>query len=293
MKYLHILKELYGRPVLMTHETFETCHKLIQSKLDITRPKFFGLVKPKVKLQIEDDMEDDEDMEEYPEFEIIGDVAYIDVIGVIGKRLGFIEKSCGACDINDIQENTRQAMNNPMINTVVYNFDSGGGGVSGIPETAEMIAGCGRKKKTLAFIDGMCGSAAYWLASSCNEIYATPSSQVGSIGVYCYILDESKAYEKEGIEPKLVKAGKNKGEFLPGLPIEQESLDNLQTEVDAIYKNFTGFVSQYRSISNDYMQGRTYYGEDAQAKGFVDILVNSINDIFISTTLMETVNPTQ
>jgi hypothetical protein len=50
----------------------------------------------------------------------------------------------------------------------------------------------------------MAASAGYWLASQCTEIIATPSGDVGSVGVYMCHTDYSTMNDRIGIKPTYV-----------------------------------------------------------------------------------------
>lgn len=63
---------------------------------------------------------------------------------------------------------------------LTFDFDSGGGDINGVEALCDAIAS--HPGPTRAIITGTCGSAAYWLASSCDRIEAAPSALIGSIG---------------------------------------------------------------------------------------------------------------
>ena len=63
---------------------------------------------------------------------------------------------------------------------LVFDIDSPGGDVAGLEALTRAITE--HPGKTTALVSGCAGSAAYWLASSCDEVVAWPSSTIGSIG---------------------------------------------------------------------------------------------------------------
>lgn len=269
MRLAHIQKELYHRPLLITQDGFQTIHSLVQHKLK-------GNVMPM------DDMEDEE--QEYDDVVLRDGVAYINVQGVIGRKLSFIEKACtGACDVEDLRDNIELAASYPDVAHIALVIDSPGGTVAGVPELAQRIKEINDTiKPVTAIVDGLCCSAAYYLAAGCDSILAIgKTSYIGSIGVYTYLLDESQYFAKEGVQPVVIKAGLNKGEGLPGMPITDEIKANLQKEVDYIYNLFTTHVKGNRpNVEDDTMQGRAYYSEEAEKLGLIDGYVNTINEIF-------------
>src|SRR5690606_27876496 len=86
------------------------------------------------------------------------------------------------------------------------NIDSPGGASTGATLLADTIKAF--KKPIIASIShGYAASAAYWIASQCDEIYlASPQDSVGSIGAYCVLVDDSEALEKQGYKVKTIYA---------------------------------------------------------------------------------------
>ena len=107
----------------------------------------------------------------------------------------------------------------------------------------------------------MAASAAYWIASACDELVVTPSGSVGSIGVLAVHTDRSAANEEEGIKPTYVAYGKYKAEFNPDNPLSDEALAELQSQVDEAGETFVKAVAKQRGCSQtkvreEFGQGR-------------------------------------
>jgi signal peptide peptidase SppA len=271
MRLAHIIKKVYFDPICVTETGHAAIRQVIESKLA-------------GEYKVEDKQEDEElDLfgEELAKPWNLNEVTkVIPVIGAIGYKVSGLEKTCGVTDVRDIREWTVEAMTDPRIENIVYDMSTPGGGVTGVPELADFIAECGKKKHTIAFTDDLMASAGYWIGAACNEIYATPSANVGSIGVYSYIVDISKMYEEAGIKVELFKDGKYKGMGLQGLSLTDEQRVYLQEEVNKISTLFKGFVKAQRpGVADDQMQGQCVMGYEAE--GLVDGVVSSIDDIFI------------
>ena len=88
-----------------------------------------------------------------------------------------------ATDSKMISEALREAGQRDDIKAVFLDIDSPGGTVAGTPELAATVKSINDRKPVYAFSSGLMASAAYWIASQARAIYATPSAQVGSIGV--------------------------------------------------------------------------------------------------------------
>ena len=113
-----------------------------------------------------------------------------------------------------------------------------GGTVNGTPELAALVADVSKAKYTYAFNDGQMCSAAYWIASQSDAVFAKPSARVGSIGELLPMLDESKAFEQAGIKVELFAAGKYKSVGVPGVSLTDEQRAWLKADVDEIYGGF-------------------------------------------------------
>ena len=83
---------------------------------------------------------------------------------------------------------------------VILDIDSPGGTVAGTPELGAAVAALNGQKPVYAFSSGLMCSAAYWIASQAEAIYATPSARVGSIGVVQTVIDNSARLHAEGIK---------------------------------------------------------------------------------------------
>ena len=136
-------------------------------------------------------------------------------------------------------------------------------------------------KPVFAFTDSQMCSGAYWLASQCRSIIATPSADIGSIGVYCALVDESRALEMEGIKVNAVSAGGFKLAGAPFKPLTDDERAMFQAGVDKIYSRFTSAVTTKRAVDIQAVQAKVLDGEEAVAAHLADGLVNDL-DQFLS-----------
>lgn len=271
MKLLHITNLLYNRPLFITRDGFNTVNMVVQNKLNnIATPL--------------DEINEEEDNPYIMNIDKEEGIAHLYIQGPIGKKLSFLEKMCGATDIDLLRDEIDFAVTYPEVNTLLFHVDSPGGSVDGVPELAEYIADISKDKQTVALVDGLACSAAYYLISGCNSIIALgKTSYIGSVGVYAYLLDESRKYENAGVTPVLIKSGVKKGEGLPGMPITEEMKAGIQSEVDYLYKNFADFVSKYRpDIDKEKsMNGGSWYAEEALTRGFIDSIISNMKELIV------------
>jgi signal peptide peptidase SppA len=208
-----------------------------------------------------------------------GDVAVIKIDGVIDKHISRFDMDCyGGYDIADLDRALALAAADPDIRNVMLEIRSPGGSVTGVPESAAKVAQLARTKNVFAFTDGMCCSAAYYIASQADQIFGTASSDVGSIGVYCALLDISKQLEAEGVAVNFIKDGKFKGMGAPFKPLTDEERQLFQDEVEKIGSMFRAAVTSKRpQVSIDTMQGQSFFGDSALDVGLVDAIVPDLS----------------
>lgn len=207
-----------------------------------------------------------------PVVEVTGGIATIPVEGVLGRKFSGVLNSSGVTSTDVLEKEIRKAGNDPAVSAIVIAFDSPGGHTAGIEEACDAINEARKNKPVLAYADGLTDSAAYWLASQCDEIFATKSADVGCIGAYIAFLDQSRAAEMAGLRVELFKSGKYKAMGEPGTTLSDEQRELLQARVDTIANKFKTAVvaGRKRDISEDVMQGQSFSATDALAAGLID-----------------------
>ena len=171
----------------------------------------------------------------------------------------------GATSSEEIGAALREAGSRPDIKAVFLNIDSPGGTVAGTPELAAAVASLNKQKPVYAFSSGLMASAAYWVASQASAIYATPSAQVGSIGVVQAVIDNSTALDKAGIKVEVFSVGKYKAMGAPGTPLTDDQRELINSNLAEIAGEFHAAVlAKGRSIPAEAMEGQTFSGKQAQ-----------------------------
>ncbi|NQZ68906.1 MAG: signal peptide peptidase SppA, partial [Lentisphaeria bacterium] len=136
------------------------------------------------------------------------------------------------------------------------------------------------KKRTgipvYAIILSMGASGGYYLATAADEIYAHPTSILGSIGVIVKLPQIEKLANKIGYEEVIIKSGKNKdmGNSLKKLPEDQRKI--FQNMVDSMYQRFISVVLHNRpgiTSREDLIKiadGRVYTPEESLKHKLID-----------------------
>jgi signal peptide peptidase SppA len=225
-----------------------------------------------------------------------GSVSVVPLHGVITPKPSILSMLFGGGDasLSNFRANLNAAVGDPDTSAVVLDIDSPGGLVDGVPEAAEMVRQAREGGKPIvAVANHLMASAAYWLGSQAHEVVASPSSEIGSVGVFQLHTDQSEAAKKAGISTTVISAGKFKTESHPYAPLNDDAIAHLQQGVDDYYGMFTQAVAVGRSrasqsvsaddVKNGFGQGRTLVGQRNLTAGLADRVA----------TLEETVNRLQ
>ena len=205
----------------------------------------------------------------------VGKVAILPMYGVITHRASMFSDWSGGCSVSGMQARFRAALADDSIDTILFDVDSPGGDVSGVPEFAAEIFAARGQKKMIAVANATAGSAAYFLASQADELYVTPSGSVGSIGVYMVHEDDSKLLDDLGVTMTLIKAGEFKAEGISFQPLTKDAKAAWQANVDTYYQMFVTAVARGRGVSAEVVtdgfgQGRMVLASEAVAQKMAD-----------------------
>ena len=104
-----------------------------------------------------------------------------------------------------------------------------------------------KDKRVYVFCEDIAASGGYFLALAGDEIYADPSSIVGSIGVISASFGLDKFIERFGIERRVHTSGKDKGALDPFQPERPEDVARLKDLQRDVHDVFIGIVKERRA----------------------------------------------
>ena len=206
-----------------------------------------------------------------------GSVAVVPVHGPLGKNLDKWDKMFGMSDYGDIEESLLAADADPNVTHILMHIDSPGGTVTGLPELAEKVRGI--ETPMTSYTEGTAASAAYWLASQADNILVSETAEVGSVGVYVALLDQSGFLEKMGLKVNAISAGKHKLDYAPFKPLSEEARERLQVNVNKWHERFKDEVTLKHDIPTENMEGQVFEGMEAVEAGMAGGVVNSLSDV--------------
>lgn len=159
--------------------------------------------------------------------------------------------------------------------TVVLDLDTPGGLVSGAFDCARELQALAAAAdvRLVAYVAGQACSAGYSLACACDEIVASPTSLVGSIGVIDALLDLTAQDAMYGARFAIVASGARKADGAPHQALTDDAIAARQSTVDELARAFAALVAERRGRSVDEvlaLEAATFTGASAVAIGLVD-----------------------
>jgi HK97 family phage major capsid protein len=207
-------------------------------------------------------------------------VVVIPISGMITPRSRYWGTSC-----EQLVLQAEAAAANPAVKAIVYDVDSPGGFVSGVPEAAARLLKIRGQKPTVAVVNHLMASAAYWLGSTADRVIISPSGIAGSIGVFAAHVEFAKALDEMGVKVTIIRAGRFKAEGTPFEPLTDEAREHMQETVDSYYGRFIGAVAAHRgttarAVASGYGEGRALTAEEAVAADLADA-VGTLDEVLV------------
>jgi len=223
--------------------------------------------------------DDDRNAAKERSYRLIGSAAVIPVEGVIAKYARQVN-GCSqprGTSVEILSRQLSEAVGDERAKRIVLHVESPGGSVAGLADLADAVYAATFSKPVIAFIDDMAASAAYWIASQASRVYANQTAMIGSIGVYTLYLDSSRYHEDAGLHFIIIRSGANKGVGNVGIPITDENVKQVQTEIDHYFSMFKTAVMRGRGDRgmtaeslDEIADGRVFIGSDAIGVRLID-----------------------
>ena len=133
-----------------------------------------------------------------------------------------------------------------------------------------------KHKRVLVFVEDVAASGGYMIACAGDEIFADPSSVVGSIGVVSASFGFPELLKKIGVERRVYTAGKNKVSLDPFQPEKKSDIDHLKALQLEIHETFINLVKESRGSKlvedPNLFTGMFWTGKKGKELGLVDEL---------------------
>lgn len=199
-------------------------------------------------------------------------VAVIHLTGTLMKASSSLDASTSTVMA---RREIRKAANDADVSAILLAIDSPGGSVAGTADLAAEVASANKRKPTWAFAADLCASAAYWVGSQAERLYANDrTALIGSIGTLLVVYDQSNAAEKLGIKTLVFGTGPIKGAGIPGSVVTDEQRDYYRGIVEETQKSFDAGVRRGRGLTDAKLEkaktGGVFNAEEALSMGLID-----------------------
>ncbi|EXJ13237.1 S49 family peptidase [Imhoffiella purpurea] len=197
-----------------------------------------------------------------------GEAALIPIIGPILRRPSLVSRLLGWPDLDTLARQLAAANADSSVSRILLEIDSPGGVAQG-PEALATLIHASAKPVT-AYTDGLCCSAAYWIASAASEIQVSPTAMVGSVGIV-------STHRRRA--PDLIEIVSSQSPNKRLDPASDPGRAEAQRLVDELAAIFVGDVASYRQVERRHVlerfgRGSVRIGADAVAAGMADRVVS-------------------
>jgi signal peptide peptidase SppA len=200
-------------------------------------------------------------------------VAVVRLVGVIGQ-VGPLRAGLSLARVAPAID---RAFSLPGVKAVALAVNSPGGSPVQSSLIARRIRQLAAEKNVpvVAFAEDVAASGGYWLACAADEIYADPSSIVGSIGVIASSFGLTEMIDKIGIKRRIYTAGERKSMLDPFRPENPDDVMRLKAIQADVHAGFQGWVRErrgdrLRGTPEELFSGEFWSGRRALELGLID-----------------------
>ena len=200
----------------------------------------------------------------------------------IGPRVGVVEckGTVGdgerGIDAEKVVKLLRKYERDEDVKAVVVRVESPGGAVAPSQEIYSALRNLRNKKKVVVSMGNLAASGGYYIASAADQIYASPGTLTGSIGVIFMHFNVRGLLEAVKVEETTLKAGKYKDTLSPFRPLNEMDREEVQSISEDVYTQFIRDVAAGRGLREEEVrkvaEGRIYTGRRAKELRLVDEL---------------------
>ncbi|MGB6307797.1 MAG: signal peptide peptidase SppA [Steroidobacteraceae bacterium] len=171
----------------------------------------------------------------------------------------------------------REARYDNAVKAVVLRVDSPGGSMFASEQILREVQALRKAgKPVVVSMSTYAASGGYYISAAANQIFASPTTLTGSIGVFSVVPTFQRTLEKLGVKVDGLGTTPLAGDMRQDRPLTAATRQILQSSVDHAYAEFLRRVGDGRKKPvedvDKIAQGRVWAGVDAQRIGLVDHL---------------------
>ena len=171
-----------------------------------------------------------------------------------------------------------EAGDDPSVGAVVLRVNSPGGSVLASDRIARVLLRLRKRgKPVLASMGDVAASGGYYVAAPAGEIFASPSTLTGSIGIFGFKVDLNALLAHLGIASETYKRGAHADLFSISHGWNDEERALVSGRMEQIYRRFLDTVAEGRGSrgvtaerADELGRGRIWTGSQAAGVGLVD-----------------------
>lgn len=170
----------------------------------------------------------------------------------------------------------RELRQDEDVKAVVLRINSPGGSATASDRITREVQLLQAEKPVIVSMGSLAASGGYQIATYADEIFASPTTITGSIGVFGLLPNFQDIANENGITWDIIETAELADADTVSRPKTEAELAIIQRFVDQLYDQFVNDVAESRNLSRDRVaeiaEGHIWSGEDAQRIGLVDQL---------------------
>ncbi len=182
----------------------------------------------------------------------------------------------GVIDSISTVEQLRRVARDDKVAAMVLRINSPGGD-AGVSETLRLeiqqVRDAG--KKVVVSMGDVAASGGYWISMAADEVWASPATITGSIGVFGMLPTFERTLDKIGVHTDGFGTTEMAGKLRLDRPLDPGVARLFQAHTERVYQEFLQLVGRARGFDNlndvdKIAQGRVWSGQQALGLGLVD-----------------------
>ncbi|MDQ6961695.1 MAG: signal peptide peptidase SppA [Mariprofundaceae bacterium] len=170
----------------------------------------------------------------------------------------------------------KEAGDNEAVQAIVLRLDTPGGSALASELIRKEVERINKHTPIYISMSSLAASGGYWISAAATQVWASPTTLTGSIGVIGMMPNFHNSLKKIGINTDGIGTTRIAGAGRPDMPINAEMSRVFQMSVNHTYQKFINIVATGRQLNPEYVskvaQGRVWSGLDAKKLGLVDEL---------------------
>ncbi len=202
---------------------------------------------------------------------------HVAVIRLAGTIASAKSGESDAVSYNEFEPAITAAFSSDAFSAVALDIDISGG----YPAETELLSREIRRQADLyqkpvyAFVREDAASGGYYLACAADQVFALPTSTIGSVGVIGVWKGYAERDKSRKIDYRIFTAGDRKGQSHAHKPLTAEDIAKRQQDMDDLHQDFIAWVvarrgDRFRDKTENLLNGDHWLGRRALALGLID-----------------------